>query len=171
MSRQPPRRPPLLVSACLLGLRCRYDGAARPLPLLLDYASRGPVMPACPEQLGGLATPRPAAWIEPGADGDAVLDGRARVLALGPAGEEDRSAAFRRGAEETLALARLGGCRAALLKERSPSCGVWQLSCEGHVERGRGVTAALLSRAGLTLLGDEMPDLAVELERWYEADR
>ena len=76
--------PPLVVSACLLGRACRYDGASKPATAVQDLAERwssagGAVIPVCPEELGGLGTPRPGAHLT-GGDGHAVLEGRARVV-------------------------------------------------------------------------------------------
>ena len=99
----------ILISACLLGARCRYDGVSKLQPWISDLAERHILVPVCPEQLGGLPTPRPPAERR----GDRVMtrDGG------------DVTAQYRRGAEEALRLCRLLGCEAALLKERSPSCG------------------------------------------------
>jgi uncharacterized protein YbbK (DUF523 family) len=145
-----------LISACLLGEACRYDGGSKPNERLRQWARTGDALALCPEQLGGLPTPRPAARIA-GDGGEAVLAGRAEVLAESGASLSD---AFRRGARETLRLARAAGCTLAVLKERSPSCGVGELKAQGKVRPGRGVTAALLAREGLTLVSDEDPQLA-----------
>ena len=99
----------LLVSACLLGACCRYDGASREHPLAKKLAERYPLIPVCPEQLGGLPTPRPPAERR----GE-------RVVTLSG---DDVTERYRRGAEETLRLCRMLDCEAAVLKERSPSCG------------------------------------------------
>jgi uncharacterized protein YbbK (DUF523 family) len=157
---------PVLVSACLLGVRCRYDGGACSRDAVLELARQVTVVPVCPEQLGGLATPRPAAEIESGT-GEEVLAGKAAVL-----DEEgkDLSEAFLKGAAEALALAKLTGCRSAVLKERSPSCGVREIVREGEKHPGPGITAALLAREGLRVLGDETPHLAKQLLEPNEAD-
>jgi uncharacterized protein YbbK (DUF523 family) len=99
----------------------------------------------CPEQLGGLATPRPAAHLE-GGSGEDVLDGRARVVT---AAGVDVTEQFVKGAEETVEIARLFGAGRAILKERSPSCGCFQVNRDGALQSGSGVTAALLRREGL----------------------
>ena len=138
----------VLVSACLLGIRCRYDGGRLPpLP-----KKPGEIwIPVCPEQLGGLPTPRSAAQII-GGDGEAVLEGKARVV---NEREEDVTERFLVGAEEVLRIARTLEVRKAILKERSPSCGVkWTYGREGLLE-GMGVTAALLQREGIILVSDE----------------
>ena len=127
-----------LTSACLLGLCTRYDGRTRESPEALEMLTRlhAVPVPICPEQLGGLSTPRPPAILW-GGDGFAVLDGRARVLDIHG---RDLSAAFIRGADQALAIARMLDIRIACLKSGSPSCG-------GPPRFG--VTAALLVRAGL----------------------
>jgi len=137
---------PCLVSACLAGMACRYDGGSRPHPEVRELLRRGLALPVCPEQLGGLPTPRPPASVRDG-DGEDVLDGRARVVTND--GRQDVTEAFIRGAEQTLHLARLAGARRALFQARSPSCG------------DHGVTAALLRRAGLTVRNVEGERVAV----------
>lgn len=157
---------PLLVSACLIGAHCRYDGGSKPVALMREQARLGRILPLCPEQLGGLPTPRPPATLVD-ADGTEVLEGRADVL--GPDGES-LGDAFRRGAAATLSLARSRGCRLAVLKERSPSCGVCRLSSPEGDREGRGVTAALLASAGMELISDEDSQLASRLQEYFDAD-
>lgn len=144
---------PILVSACLLGLNTRYDGTARQNQRVLTFLrDKGFLpIPVCPEQLAGLPTPRPPVRFTRGG-GDAVLDGEGEV-----ATEDGRTlnAAFLNGAAATLQIARLTGCGDALLKERSPSCGVHQVVLGEGTVAGRGVTAALLARNGLRLRSEE----------------
>ncbi len=150
----PARRPPLLVSACLLGLCTRLDGRARSFPAVSSLASRFLLIPVCPEQLGGLPTPRPAAELHGGA-GDQVLDGKASVMT---ADGRDVTQAFLRGAAEVLAVARLIDADTAVLKARSPSCGVgitYDGTFSHTLQPGSGVTAALLGRSGITLFTEE----------------
>jgi uncharacterized protein YbbK (DUF523 family) len=142
------------VSACLWGLRCRYDGASREDAALRAALAGRPLLLVCPEQLGGLPTPRPPAEIRPSsgagsATGADVLAGRASVLR--PETGEAVTDAFVRGATRGAALALRCGVRHAILKSRSPACGV-----SAHYERGRlvpgaGVFAAALRAAGLSL--------------------
>lgn len=125
----------LLISACLLGCRCRYDGASKAQPLAAALAERYELVPVCPEQLGGLATPRPPAERR----GDRVITETGA----------DVTAQYRRGAEEALALYQMLGCDAAVLKERSPSCGHGQIydgTFTGTVTCGDGVTSELLAQ-------------------------
>jgi uncharacterized protein YbbK (DUF523 family) len=144
---------PVLVSACLLGRPCRYDGSHnRDRVLEEDLASRGlRAVPFCPEEHGGLGTPRPAAWIE-STGAAAVLDGRERVLTEAGA---DVTEAFLRGARGALETCREHGIRRALLKERSPSCGVRNTHAGGRLVDGPGVTSELLRRDGIAVEGTE----------------
>ena len=146
-----PRR--ALVSACLLGRACRYDGRSNPDgPLARLLAERGiEPLPYCPEEEGGLSTPRPPAWIE-SEGASAVLDGRARVVT--EAGV-DVTEQFLAGARGALAAAREVGATQAFLKERSPSCGCAATHVAGSCVPGRGVTAELLAREGLRVEGVE----------------
>lgn len=133
----------LLVSACLLGFPCRYDGRAKPHEGVLSLLETHALIPFCPEIYGGLATPRPAAERQ----GDRVMT---------EAGF-DVTEQYRRGAGEALRLCRLYGCNAALLKERSPSCGhgVIHNGCfDGGLLPGDGVTAELLLHNGITVYGE-----------------
>ena len=141
----------ILISACLLGCRCRYDGASKPLARAAELAERHTLVPVCPEQLGGLATPRPPAERQ----GDRVVTREGA----------DVTAQYRRGAEEPLRLCRLFDCQAAVLKERSPSCGcgaVYDDTFTGTLTAGDGVTAELLRAAGIPVYGesrlDELPE-------------
>ncbi len=135
------------VSACLLGLACRYDGAVLPACKTLPDADLD-YIPLCPEQLGGLPTPRAEAQIS-GGDGADVLDGNARVITRQG---DDVTAQFIRGAEEVLRLCRKLGINEVLLKSRSPSCGVGEIYHGAVLVDGDGVTVALLRRNGLQVL-------------------
>jgi len=153
LSSTDPPPEPVLVSACLLGRRCRYDGVHnRDRVLEEELAAAGQVaVPFCPEEAGGLGTPRPPAWIErEGAE--AVLDGRARLVT--DAGR-DVTEAFLRGARGALELCQRRGIVRAYLKERSPSCGCAATHVAGALVAGPGVTAALLARHGVACVGVE----------------
>lgn len=137
----------VLVSACLLGMNCRYCGGGcedeRAAELLAQYC----LLPVCPEQLGGLPTPR-----EP----DEILNGRV----IGRSGQ-DNTEAFELGAREALRAAKLFNCRFALLKERSPSCGsnvIYDGSFTGRRIAGAGVTARLLAAEGIKVFSEEHID-------------
>jgi uncharacterized protein YbbK (DUF523 family) len=140
-------REPVLVSACLLGCECRYDGRANSDGVLeRELASCGlEAVPFCPEEHGGLGTPRPPAWIETKSAAD-VLDGRDRVVT--DAGV-DVTAQFVKGAEGALAVCKLRGIKRAFLKERSPSCGVCKTHAANGLVEGPGVTTELLRRNGI----------------------
>ncbi len=142
----------ILVSACLLGVDCRFDGRSCPEAALHKLAAQGYIVPFCPEVSGGLPTPRLPAEIErayAGLDGNAVLDGQARVVA---SDGSDVTAQFVAGATGALDLAQRLDIRQAILKSHSPSCGVGEIHegrFAGTLVRGDGVTAALLKRAGI----------------------
>ena len=132
---------PILVSACLLGVPCRYDGTGQADERIVALAKSRHLVPVCPEQLGGLPTPRPSAERS-----------GTRVITRD---DRDVTAPFQRGAEETLRLARLFSCRIAILKANSPSCGSGQIydGCFcGRLIPGDGLTAALLKQDGLSVL-------------------
>lgn len=135
----------ILISACLLGQYCRYDGKTKVYPQVQNLLGRDDIhlIPVCPEQCGGLATPRPAA----------ERQGKRVVTANG----SDVTAQYQRGAEAALYWARLFHCTKAILKEKSPSCGHGQIY-DGTFSRtltvGDGVTAALLRAKGLEIIGE-----------------
>lgn len=142
---------PVLVSACLLGIRTRFDGGHCRRREVLALAADRVLIPVCPEQLGGLPTPRVPAEIEAGTGQD-VLAGRTRVI--GTDGSEV-TANFVRGAEAAARIAGQAGARRAILKEGSPSCGLRRITRAGRDVAGPGVTAALLRRRGLQVEGLE----------------
>jgi len=142
---RPRKQPPVLVSACLLGMWTRYDGGHCLRQEVVRLLPDCPLVPVCPEQLGGLTTPRPPAEIQCG-DGRDVLEGGARILC--PDGA-DVTGNFLRGARMVAELAGLLGARRALFKEGSPSCGVTQIRRNGEPLPGPGVTTALLRQKGL----------------------
>ncbi|MFH1142983.1 MAG: DUF523 domain-containing protein [Candidatus Eisenbacteria bacterium] len=133
------------ISACLLGVACRYDGRILAAETCYQDRAGERLIPVCPEQLGGLPTPRSPAEIV-GGSGKDVLDGSARLLTVDGADVTD---AFLRGAQETLRICHRLGVREAILKSRSPSCGVGRIQRCGEVVPGDGVTAALLRREGI----------------------
>ena len=144
----------ILVSACLLGVNCRYSGDGCEDERILRLAQKHVLIPVCPEQLGGLPTPRGP---------DELVCGKV----LEKSGK-DNTAAFERGAAETLRLALLLGCRYAVLKERSPSCGssvIYDGTFSGRRIPGSGVTASLLMKNGIKTVSEETLDqLISELE-------
>ncbi|MDD3444522.1 MAG: DUF523 domain-containing protein [Zavarzinia sp.] len=147
----------ILVSACLLGRPVRYDGTGKALlhPHLDRWKSEGRLVPLCPEVAAGLPVPRPPAERTP--DGTRVVD----VTGA------DVTAAFEAGARVALDLARNMGCRFALLKDFSPSCGSREIhdgSFTGTRKPGQGLTAALLRGDGIEVFSEaEVADLAARL--------
>ena len=133
----------LLMSACLMGVNCRYDGGGKTLPELSQLMERYHVVPVCGEVLGGMTTPRvPSERV-----GERVLDREGK----------DVTENFHRGAAEVLRLARLYGAEKALLKERSPSCGsgeIYDGTFSGGKTAGWGITAQLLRDSGVAVYGE-----------------
>jgi uncharacterized protein YbbK (DUF523 family) len=133
-----------LCSACLLGINCRYDGKSKPNEKVIELSKSEELIPVCPEQLGGLSTPRVSSEIK---NGKVITeDGR------------DVSDEFKKGAEETLKLARKHNIREAILKQRSPSCGCGQIydgTFSKKVIEGWGITADLLRKNGLKVVSEE----------------
>ena len=127
----------LLVSACLLGVNCKHSGGNNYCPGLAALAANHTLIPVCPEQLGGMPTPRVPAERK----GERVLTAQG----------EDVTAAYEKGAQEVLALARTLNVDGAILKARSPSCGsgvIYDGSFTHKPVQGDGVTAALLKKEG-----------------------
>ncbi|MDQ0422677.1 uncharacterized protein YbbK (DUF523 family) [Peteryoungia aggregata LMG 23059] len=152
--------PKILISACLLGRPVRYDGKGKPLhdPLIERWKAEGLLVGYCPEQAGGLPTPRPPAEIEGGMNGEDVLAGRARVLEVTGG---DVTAEFVEGGKKAVAFANEQNCRFALLIDCSPSCGsgfIYDGSFSGTRHPGFGVTAALMRAAGISVFSDRQID-------------
>lgn len=141
----------ILASACLLGVECRFDGTHKRLSKIHRTLSGTAVVPLCPEVAGGLGIPRAPAEIAAGS-GDDVLDGRSYVLT---ASGRDVTKAYLHGAALATEAAIRFGATLALLKERSPSCGVHALRRGAAVVPGTGVAAAALSRAGVIVVSEE----------------
>jgi len=139
----------IVVSACLLGLPTRYDGCPSANEEALSAIGSRIVVPVCPEQLGGLPTPRPPHFLDRGTGQD-VLTGRSRVL---NEDGDDATEEFLRGARVVLRIAELVGAREAWLKEKSPSCGVEVTSLGEQKVPGPGVTTALLRSHGVRVRG------------------
>ena len=137
-----------LISACLIGCECRYDQKSCRTHLGEQLLSQGKAIPVCPEQLGGLPTPRPPAEIV-GGDGFDVLDGRAKIV---DNQGNDVTDIFLAGAHQALKMAQTAGVTSAILKENSPSCGssfIYDGTFTGKKVQGVGLTAALFLRNGI----------------------
>lgn len=160
----------ILISACLLGQAVRYDGQdnARKVrawqAVLQQWHQQDILVPVCPEVLGGLPIPRPAAEIQNG-DGHQVIARQTDVKAITG---ENVTAAFIAGAERTLALAQKYQASCALLAARSPSCGkhvIYDGSFSGVLKDGMGVTVALLEQQGIRCYNpDEIALLQQQIE-------
>jgi len=142
-----------LVSACLIGINCRYDGANSFSETVASFLGGRQFMPVCPELLGGLGAPRPACRFE-GGDGQGVIRGTARIL---DDNGNDLTESFILGARKALSIAQQKGIAAAILNERSPSCGVCEVYIGETRSAGMGVMTALLAGAGIRVMSDEGP--------------
>lgn len=145
----------VLISACLLGERVRYDGKIRRSrnDIIRRWVNEGRVVSICPEVFGGLPVPRPAAEIT-GGGGSEVLAGRAGVINTGGV---DVTENFLTGARHTLDVARVNGIRVAIMKNGSPSCGstyIYDGSFSGLRSGGEGVTTALLRKSGIHVFNE-----------------
>lgn len=137
----------ILVSACLAGLRCKWNLESVEHPAVSRLFRGGLAIPVCPEQLGGLSTPREPSEIRDG-----------RVYAKGG---RDVTEEYARGAEETLSIAKAFACRSAILKSRSPSCGcgrVYDGTFSGRLVPGDGVAAAMLKAHGIAVYDESAAD-------------
>ena len=142
-----------MVSACLLGFNCRYNGESSKTSTVkrLSILQNVEFVPVCPEAAGGLTTPRAPATIH-GGDGHAVLNNQATVVTCHGA---DVTKEFRHGADQTVRAATVYGATHACLKARSPSCGAGQVHTDSGLIMGDGVTAAALIKQGLRVFSDE----------------
>ncbi len=133
-----------LCSACLLGINCRYDGESKPNEKVIELSKKETLIPVCPEQLGGLRTPREASEQK---DGKVFTKTGVEVTTQ-----------FKKGAEEVLKTAKRLGIKEAILKQRSPSCGCGQIyngNFDGTIIEGDGVTTKLLKENGIKVISEE----------------
>lgn len=143
----------ILVSGCLAGMLCKYNGTYNNIPEIIKMVEDGLAIPVCPELLGGGTVPREPNETVNG-DGFLVLEGKARVIT---ANGLDCTEMFIKGAQEVLKIAREHNISTAILKERSPSCGsslVYDGTFSGKKIAGSGVTAAILQRAGIKVYSE-----------------
>lgn len=136
----------ILISSCLLGLYCRYDGKCKAYPQIEELLRRSDIqfIPVCPEQAGGLATPRPPA--------------ERRGSRVVTKGGMDVTAAYEQGARTACHLAKLFHCDYAVLKEKSPSCGcgtIYDGTFTRTLTSGNGVTAEHLKAQGISIVGEQ----------------
>jgi uncharacterized protein YbbK (DUF523 family) len=134
----------ILCSACLLGVNCRYDGKNTLNKKIIKLAKKAALFPVCPEQLGGQTTPRyPAEMV-----GKKILEKDGT----------DVTKNFKKGAQETLRIAKLYDIKKAIFKQRSPSCGLGQIydgTFSGKVTKGDGITTSLLLKNGIKVISEE----------------
>lgn len=142
-----------IVSACLAGVNCKYSGSNNENEKIVELVKQGKAIPICPEQLGGLPTPRPSCEI-------VIQDGTRKVLTKEG---QDCTREFMEGAEKTLAIARITEADTAILQPRSPSCGHGQIydgTFSGRLIEGSGLTAELLRKNGIIVfMADEWNEL------------
>lgn len=133
----------ILISACLMGINCRYNGKSEIIKELEELKNKYNLIPICPEIYGGLKTPRnPAERVN-----DKVLTNNG----------EDVTDNYKKGAEEILKLAKFYDCKYAILKERSPSCGfgrIYDGTFSKTIKDGNGVTAELLAKNDVKIIGE-----------------
>lgn len=130
----------IVVSACLAGIRCRYNGQPYPVSAVAGLLEKGCTIPLCPEVLGGLPIPRMS-----------VEQVNGRLLT---AAGEDVTGPYMAGAEAALAIARLAGCTAAVLKSRSPTCGCGEIydgTFTGRLRSGDGIFCIMLKNEGISV--------------------
>lgn len=133
-----------LCSACLLGVRCRYDGKSKPHKGIIMLSEKEALIPVCPEEFGGLPIPR-------------ELSEQRGGMVFSKSGE-NVTKNFRKGARETLKIAKKMGVKEAILKQRSPSCGsgeIYDGTFAGKVIKGNGVTTKLLKQNGIKVISEE----------------
>ncbi|MBT5022349.1 DUF523 domain-containing protein [Candidatus Woesearchaeota archaeon] len=134
----------IIVSACLAGMKCAWDGKARSCDKVIQLVKEGKAIPLCPEQLGGLSTPR------------SPVEQRDKLVVTKDG--TNVSLEFNRGAQEVLKLAKLVDCKKAILKSKSPSCGsnlVYDGSFSDKLIKGDGVLAKLLKENGIEVLTEK----------------
>lgn len=134
----------ILVSSCLIGKKCRYDGESCLVPSLAALAEKGKAIDVCPEVLGGLSTPRMPAEITE----NQVIDGNGKNV----------TKAYLRGAEEAFDIYRKYDCRCAVLKEKSPSCGchwIYDGTFTGRIISGEGMTVRLFRKNGIVVMNEK----------------
>lgn len=133
-----------LCSACLLGINCRYNGKTKPNKKVIQLSKKNILIPVCPEQMGGLSTPRIAS----------EQKGKKVISKSG----EDVTKNFQEGAKQVLILAKLFGIKEAILKQKSPSCGNGQIpdgSFSGKIIKGDGVATNFLKKNGIKVISED----------------
>lgn len=143
----------IIVSACLIGINCKYDGNNNKNNKVIEYLKDKEYIVICPEQLGGMSTPRPPSEIT-NLDGYDVISQNSNVISIEGI---DVTEKFKKGAKESLKIANLYGCKEAILKEGSPSCGssyIYDGSFCGNKKVGVGVTTALFRLNNINVISE-----------------
>lgn len=139
----------IIVSACLAGIKCKYNGKDNYIQQIKEMVDNGSAIPVCPEELGGLPTPREPAEISPIDNGE-----RSVINKVG----EDVTEQFEEGAKRALEIAQSFGVRSAILKQRSPSCGYGEIydgTFSKRIIEGNGITAELFIENGIRITTEE----------------
>ena len=137
----------ILVSACMMGMPCRYDGDSKPKKEISSLREKYELIPVCPEEFGGLSTPRLPCEIQ-----------NAKVIRKDGA---DMTSFYEKGAQTALNLAKKHGCKIAILKEKSPSCSPhkrYDGTFSKNLVDGMGITAQLLTENKIRVLGESEID-------------
>ena len=132
-----------LVSSCLAGVNCRYNGSNSENKFILQLVKEGKAIALCPEQLAGLPTPRPSCEI--------IIDESGNKKVVSKDGQ-DFTKEFTEGAEKTLAIAKITGIKKAILQSKSPSCGygfIYDGNFSGNLIKGNGLTTEILINNGI----------------------
>ncbi|UMZ75233.1 DUF523 domain-containing protein [Natranaerofaba carboxydovora] len=148
----------ILVSACLIGIDCNYKGENNLESWVLDLCNSYLVIPVCPEQLGGLTTPRLPSELKEG-DGESIWEGK-KGCVINSKGEEFTQQ-FIFGAKQIIKISRIFGIRHAIMKDKSPSCGVFNIfdgSFSGNIIEGMGVTVAGLYYEGINIFSQKQKE-------------
>lgn len=145
------KKPPIIVSACLVGKRCRYNGEDRAHAGVLRFLRGKNYLAVCPEKLAGWGVPRPPVEFH-GGGAMKVAEGKAGIV---DDRGHDRTASLLRGVNRALGRAVSSRAREAILKEKSPSCGVEKVYRDGKLARGEGMFTYWLRRRGIKARSEE----------------
>ena len=153
----------IIVSACLLGVKCRFDGESKLDKKIADIAKQYSVISVCPEVLGGLPIPRHPAEISDG-DGRDVLEGNSSVVQL--KNKRNVTDNYIEGAERVIKAVKSRDIKFAIFKERSPSCGVSNIYRDGELVEGVGVATAALMKENIKVYSEESPEIVNQQEAY-----
>jgi uncharacterized protein YbbK (DUF523 family) len=137
-----------LISACLAGVNCRWDGTNSRNQKIIELVGKGRALLVCPEELGGLSTPREKAYFFEG-DGKDVIAGKGKVITLS---SKDITSQLLAGAKKTLKMAKKYKIKYAIMKKNSPSCGCGKIYIKGKLVKGDGVATVILKRERIKII-------------------